>query len=515
MSIFNYKLSNTLATIMFGTALTFTGCGSDDDDDTTPTTEVETGENTEVETGENTEVETGENTEVETGENTEVETGENTEVETGENTEVETGENTEVETGENTEVETGENTETETEVETGENTETETEISSNGYEFSQTAIQNVSGEITEDTTWTNDKVWQLSGSVNVIAPAVLTIEAGTVVTGANGADYLAINTGAKIHAEGTAESPIIFTSLQDLAGQGAVSQWGGLTILGNAQSNKGTSVYEAGTQNFASESADANGESSGVLKYVQIKYTGFEVEADKELNGLSLAGVGSGTEIDHIEVYVGGDDGIELWGGTANLSHVAIIGAGDDSLDWTDGWTGTADHVYIHQTENVTSDDPRGIEADSNGDNPTLEPISNPTISNMTIVADDENAQQGILLRRGTSASISNSIVVGSREKSCLEFRDSATLDTQPIFENVVLGGGCSAHFGGDDGVEADGVQNQFEAGTNNSVSDEVDPMAIAQSYEGDDYIGAFDPNAESKWTDGWTHEFIQPKFVQ
>jgi hypothetical protein len=446
MTIFNYKLSNTLATIMFGTALTFTGCGSDDDDDTTPATETPATETPATETP------------------------------------------------------------------ATETPATETEA----YEFSTASIQNVTGDITEDTTWTKDKLWQLDGAVNVVAPAVLTIEAGTVVTGADGADYLAINTGAKIHAEGTAESPIIFTSLQDLVGEGAsAGNWGGLTILGNAQTNKGSSTYEAGTQSFGSESADANGESSGVLKYVQIKYTGYEVEANKELNGLSLAGVGSGTVVENIEVYVGADDGVELWGGTVNISNIAIIGAGDDSLDWTDGWTGTATNIYIQQTDNVTSEDPRGIEADSNGDNPTQEPISNPTISYMTIEATNGEAQQGVLLRRGTSASISNSIVVGSRIKSCLEFRDEATLNSQPTFENVVLGGGCSAHFGGDDGVEADGVQNQFEAGTNNSVSDEVDPMAIAESYEGDDYIGAFDPNAESKWTDGWTHEFIQPKFVQ
>jgi hypothetical protein len=440
MSIFNHKLSNTLAVIMFGTALTFTGCGSDDDDDSTPA-QVDSNDSAQVVTkaqqgillrrgtsasisntiivgdrGKSCLEMRDEATLNSNPQFTNVVLGGGCSSHFGGNDGVEAeGVQNQFNANANNSVSEEANATKIAKSYEGEGYIGAFDPNAEGkwtdgwtHEFIQPSfvetaeektafkfvaaedIEKVSGNITEDTTWTKDKIWQLDGEVNVVAPATLTIEAGTVVAGAKGPDYLAINAGAKIHAEGTAEAPIIFTSFKDISGSGAsAGNWGGLTVLGNAQTNKGESTYEAGSQTFGSDSASGNSESSGVLKYVQIKYTGYAVEADKELNGLSLAGVGSGTVIDHVEVYVGADDGVELWGGTANLSHVAIIGAGDDSLDWTDGWTGTADHIYIHQTDNLTSDDPRGIEADSNGDDNDAEPRSNPTISQMTIVADE------------------------------------------------------------------------------------------------------------------------------
>ena len=56
------------------------------------------------------------------------------------------------------------------------------------------------------------------------------------------------------------------------------------------------------------------------------------------LNGIAFQGVGSGTEVDYIQVHMNADDGVEFFGGTVGIKHVLVTGVGDDSMDWTDGW---------------------------------------------------------------------------------------------------------------------------------------------------------------------------------
>ena len=226
------------------------------------------------------------------------------------------------------------------------------------------------GDITSDLTLSSDTYYAIKGDVNVTDGATLTIPAGTTLYGVTGSSYLAINRGSKIMAEGTAENPIVFTSAQDLAGLNdgdEQGQWGGLTILGNANNNKGERTYEAGTQKYGPDS-DGNfddNDNSGVLKYVVVKYTGFEVEKDKELNGISLGSVGAGTTIENIASIGSADDGIEFWGGSVNVDGLYVYNAGDDSLDTDQGYTGTMTNVYAEQ--NVVDDevDSRVIEADS------------------------------------------------------------------------------------------------------------------------------------------------------
>ena len=64
------------------------------------------------------------------------------------------------------------------------------------------------------TTWTANNRYVLNDFVGVAAPAVLTIEPGTVIYGGDGRATLFIQRGAKIIADGTARRPIIFTSPQ-------------------------------------------------------------------------------------------------------------------------------------------------------------------------------------------------------------------------------------------------------------------------------------------------------------
>lgn len=258
------------------------------------------------------------------------------------------------------------------------------------------------GDFSEDVTLDASKVYKITDEVNFLDGTTLTIPAGTVLYGSTGKSYLAINRGAKIIAEGTADKPIIFTSAQDIAGTAAKNdqgQWGGLTLLGKSTNNKGERTYEAGTQLYGPVNGVATtDDNSGSLKYVIIKYSGYEVEKDKELNGLSLGSVGSGTTIENIAVIGSADDGIEFWGGTVNVKNLYVYNAADDSIDTDQGYVGTIDNAYAQQVVVDDETDSRGIEADSYDKVEAGDPIATVTLKNATL----DTIGRAIRLREGT-----------------------------------------------------------------------------------------------------------------
>lgn len=258
------------------------------------------------------------------------------------------------------------------------------------------------GNFSESVTLDATKTYKITGEVNFLDGTTLTIPAGTTLYGSSGASYLAINRGAKIMAEGTADSPIVFTSAQDVAGTASKNdqgQWGGLTLLGKSTNNKGEKTYEAGTQLYGPvDGVAVEDDNSGVLKYVIVKYSGFEVEKDKELNGISLASVGSGTMIENIAVIGSADDGIELWGGTVDIKNMYIYNAGDDSVDTDQGYVGTLDNVYVQQVVVDDETDSRAIEADSHSETDAGTPVATVTMKNATM----DTIGRAIRLREGT-----------------------------------------------------------------------------------------------------------------
>jgi len=247
------------------------------------------------------------------------------------------------------------------------------------------------GNFSQSITLTAGEDYKISGEVNFEEGTTLTIPPGTTLYGLTESSYLAINAGAKIDAQGTVDSPIIFTSAADYNGtssRDAQGEWGGLTILGKAPIHGGTKQYEAGTQVGGGDDANDN---SGTLQYVIIKHTGFEVEADKELNGLSLLAVGDGTTIENVAVLGGADDGIELWGGTVNLKNIYVYNAGDDSIDTDSGYTGTIDNaVVVQKVVDKTNYDSSGLESGNDKDTYDVSPTGDevatkPVLKNATI----------------------------------------------------------------------------------------------------------------------------------
>ena len=285
-------------------------------------------------------------------------------------------------------------------------TETET------VEVDPYADSTLEGNITSDKTLDASKIWLLKGRVSVESGATLTIPAGTIIKAASGtgadASTLIIARGATIIADGTADAPIIMTSVSDNIEVGGTypssapalnvdtrGLWGGILILGNAPCSFSGDVTELQIEGIPT--SDTNGlyggsdtaDNSGSVQYLSIRHGGAEIGEGNEINGLTLGGVGSGTKINHIEVVGNVDDGIEFFGGTVNASNLLIWGQGDDAIDIDQGYAGTIDGAMVILT--AASD--HGFEIDG----PEGAAKGRFTLKNATVVgATDDCEAQGV-----------------------------------------------------------------------------------------------------------------------
>lgn len=275
----------------------------------------------------------------------------------------------------------------------------------------------IGGTKTQDLVLEVGKDYVLTEALIMNEGTTLTIPAGTVIKANAGSDvYVAIVQGAKIIAEGTSNEPIVFTSNIPTPNAG---DWGGLILLGKAPINSvgggdSTSTSEIGGLPYGGSDAEDN---SGIIRFVRVEYSGGAADASSENNGFSFYGVGNGTTIEYIQSFEGKDDGIEFFGGTVNASFISIIGAQDDSLDWTEGFSGTLSSIYIEH--GVEHD--KGIEADGyntdigNNSNPQF--FSKPTINNVTILGrGSANGNEAVRLRAGTQGIFNNILIVGFEE---------------------------------------------------------------------------------------------------
>lgn len=310
------------------------------------------------------------------------------------------------------------------------------------------------GQITENLTFKAENLYVLRGGVqvgeenkgrtNAKEKVTLTVEAGTKIVGSNAErSYLQINRGGRLVAVGTKDKPIVFTSPLS-PGSRKAGDWGGLVINGWAPVNGCTKSSVTGMCELTGEGetgqygGDRPEDDSGVLKYVRVEYAGQKITAQKELNGISFQGVGSGTKVEYIQVHQGRDDGVEFFGGTVNVRWVLVTGPWDDGLDWTNGWTGKAQFVVVQQ---YPGHGDNGIEADNNDDDQDASPRSKPTLSNITLVGSPEsqNSDLGILLRFGTAAQLWN-VVVTQFNDACLTLDNDSTLNlafSDPDFTKV------------------------------------------------------------------------------
>lgn len=257
------------------------------------------------------------------------------------------------------------------------------------------------------------------------AGPTLTIRAGNRLAWTRPDDYLLVNRGSRIIAEGTATAPITLTGFSDAilgsAGIAETQLWGGLVINGNGITNKCSDAQRtAGTCHIQSEGKPSNyggnnnTESSGVLQYVVVKHPGFEVAPGDELNGITFNAVGSGTQIENIQVYATYDDGVEFFGGAVEVNKLVALYVQDDSIDWADGWVGAVNEALVIQWRD---DGDRCIEADNQESQFNALPLSNPTIRNLTCIPSGARLpvathgdSMGAEFRRGTQFTLEDSI---------------------------------------------------------------------------------------------------------
>jgi hypothetical protein len=393
----------------------------------------------------------------------------------------------------------------------------------------------ISGEITGSVDWTNNFYWVLRGAVFVRDGAVLNIQAGTRVVGEAGSvGTLIVERGGKLNAIGTREQPIVFTSDQPV-GFRARGDWGGLIINGRAPVNLegGEGVGEADTGVYGG--TDPN-DDSGSLQYVRVEFAGTEFSPDNELNGIAFQGVGRTGRYDFIQVHMNKDDGVEFFGGSADIKHVVLTNIGDDSLDWTFGWNGRVQYVVVSQRGD---DADAGIEADNNEFNNELLPRAAPTIYNVTFCGDpdrNEGAEsvRGWLLRRGTAGELKNFVIQGFKNVG-LEVNGSSSL-REANQGTLRLGNGAIFNTGAGGTIYApaptlaliaNGTFPNVRLGQNPGITDchnhaapnwrpvSVDTLAGGQLapalppndgfFEVTTFIGALSADPGQDWTAGWT----------
>jgi hypothetical protein len=270
-------------------------------------------------------------------------------------------------------------------------------------------VINISGVYTTDLSLDPTKQYLVNGPLLMTSGTTLTVPAGMTIkvapVGVNA--YIAILPGAQINANGNASNPIVFTSN---ASSPSTGNWGGIVLCGNAPINStadgstDTATTEVGGLSYGGNTPNDN---SGILRYVRIEYSGGAIDGNAELNGLSLYAVGTGTIVDYVQIYKGSDDGVEFFGGTVNVSHISVIDAEDDSIDWTEGYTGTMTDIYVKQ--NVGSDHDSGFEMDGFNTDFSNEAgyVSRPTVNNVTIIGDGDSGR-AFRFRAGTGGIFTN-----------------------------------------------------------------------------------------------------------
>jgi hypothetical protein len=291
--------------------------------------------------------------------------------------------------------------------------------------------QVVEGKITTNTTWAAKNKYLLKGFVYVEAGVTLTIEAGTIIKGDKSTKgTLIVKPTAKIIAEGTPTKPIVFTSNQP-KGQRDYGDWGGVIILGKGIVNKKPIVIEG--ENQTEFGGTDNADNSGILKYVRIEFAGIAFEPDKEINGLTFGGVGSGTTVDYVQVSYANDDAFEWFGGAVNAKHLIAYRGLDDDFDTDNGFSGNVQFGLSLRDPNIADQCAcsvaNGFESDNDATGSSANPQTRANFANISIFMAEgtPNAKYNaaIQIRRNSGISIYNSLFVGGY-KVGLEVKDSS-----------------------------------------------------------------------------------------
>ena len=343
-------------------------------------------------------------------------------------------------------------------------------------------VVTISSNITANATWTANKVYLLKGIVKIENGVTLTVEPGTVVKGGQAADgskatCLLVDKGAKLIAIGTAEKPIIFTSSQP-KGERGYGDWGGIVMFGNAPVNKTNPQYEGGVIP-GTYGGNNPADNSGTLKYVRIEFAGFPFEQDRELNSLTMCGVGNGTSIDYVQCSYNNDDAFEWFGGTVNAKHLVAFKTNDDCWDVDQGHSGNIQFGVSIADPNIADISTKnGFEVDNDAGGTNEGPKTSAVFSNMTVIGAFKDTSdvrdplhgRGGHLRRNNQISIFNTIIMGWREGIRMDGANTFSnfRGNVGFLQNIIFAG-HKRDFNGAAGVTAADFQTFFDSTGNNN----------------------------------------------
>jgi hypothetical protein len=368
-------------------------------------------------------------------------------------------------------------------------------------------VNDNSGSGVGTMTWTCDHIYVLTEQVFVNAADTLTLEPGTVVLGAPGegmsvievpanndvglvrsvsySSYpgaLVVARGGMLLAAGNATCPIQFSFLGDpmdgSVGLDVQGQWGGVVLCGAGALN---TFYLEGTESPSQTGGVGTGEdraegivdvsgqdrhvyggntdpdgSSGILRHVSIRHGSTNLGWNQFLNGnetdlLQLAGCGSGTEVEYVELVGSADDGLHIMGGTVEVRHVISAFHAEDAFESDQGWQGAGQFLFgIQDTALAHPTNPpmtsqvwmmQGDDFEEFNMDLYYEPYTSPWMSNLTLLTNgNELAVRGLSLPGGDWV---NSIVHGVSE-SALSLRYSYYCDGYAAILPANVGGGFS-----------------------------------------------------------------------
>lgn len=239
----------------------------------------------------------------------------------------------------------------------------------------------VNSDINHNQVWKTGKIYILDGRISVLPDVKLTIQKGAIIKGTpnqNEISSLVVARGAQIDAQGTEVEPIIFTSALDYIIPGTVEPrlsvpffdesrwdwdlsnqkglWGGLIILGKAPGSFPGDVQEMQAQGipesdiFGKYGGTDDQDNSGILKNILIRFAGNKWKSNQRTSAMTLAGVGSGTHIENVEIVESATDGISIHGGSVKLQNILVNKISEDGFAIYQGWSGVLDNYIVINT---------------------------------------------------------------------------------------------------------------------------------------------------------------------
>ncbi len=446
------------------------------------------------------------------------------------------------------------------------------EVDSDCFEFEECDEENlcretqreyISSHIVTETTWTNDRVYVLEDMIHIVG-AQLTIEPGTQIRAKPQAGLIS-RSGSRLHAEGTREEPIVFTSDED-PGRRLAGDWAGLALVGNAPVNRDDFLLRVDSDEHGRPLVGGSDDTwdCGTLRYVRVEFGGSEVamevngqtELHKALNGITLAGCGSETTVEYVQSHLSDDDGIVAFGGSVDIRNAVVTRAQNDGFGFDTGWRGTAQYLAVQQDGGGED----AIEIQNLAEDHHGEPVSDGQIYNYTLIGNDRQQsewQMGIFFKRGGKGKLSHGIIqghpsaglyvegevsgehahngdlvvqntlfydIGADGDGWFDWIDIEKADEWDLVDGQETAAGYEGFlasdysmftdpqhnnvFGEDPGFDGDPYDRSdpgWVPAPEHTTGGEIEPPPESEGFDPTgNFLGAFAPNS-TPWTDGWT----------